>query len=100
MVLKLGHKTCPSEEGTGLHSWIGHLFIWPRTLADVGSTQEPGLNLESRAPVVVDKIWSMERKKKGIPIHSLAWMPRDRWLEVRAEVVPCTAGTTLLTVAP
>ena len=66
----------------------------------MGSTQEPGLNLESRAAVVVDKIWPVDRKKKGIPIHSLAWMPRDRRLEVRAEVLPCTAGATVLTAAP
>ena len=42
----------------------------------------------------------MDRKKNGIPSYSLAWMPRDRQLEVRAEVLPCTAGATLLTVDP
>lgn len=55
------HGTCPSEEGTGLQ--IGHIpCIWPRCLAGVGSTQVPGLALESRASraAVVIKIWSME----------------------------------------
>lgn len=59
------------------------LCTWPRLLAGVGSTQVPGLTLESRTSrpaVVTGKIWSMERKRKNrIPIYSPARMPRDGW---------------------
>lgn len=70
------HGTHPSEEGTGLPR--GHLpCIWPRLLAGMGSTQVPGLTLESgasRAAVVI-KIWSMALEKWG-PHPCLARMPR------------------------
>lgn len=62
----------------------GHLpRIWPRLLAGEGSTQVPGLTLESRtnrAAVVIGVMWSTERKgENGIPIYSLVWIPRHGW---------------------
>lgn len=70
------HGTHLIEEGTGLQR--GHLpCIWPRLLAGMGSTQVPGLTLESRASraAVVIKIWSMALEEWG-PCPCLARMPR------------------------
>ena len=64
----------------------------------MGSTQEPGLTLESRASraaVVTEKIWSTERRM-GPHLQPGLDGYRQR-AELRAELLPCMAGATLLT---
>jgi len=63
----------------------------------VGSTQEPGLTLESRASraaVVIEKIWSTETMGPHLQPGLDGYR---RTAELRAELLPCTAGATLLT---
>lgn len=79
--------------------------MWPRLLAGVGSTQVPGLTLESKAAVVIGKIWSMELEEGWDP-HLIAW-PGHQELRIACTLpracisdLGSPAGATWLTEAP